>query len=263
MNRRTILAVLPGLVTLSAAHAQTHLTSEHVDFNIRFTAPSSFLMEVVDEDNGVNYSPSSVILDVPEAAQSARPGSSAFDFIGVAAGQTYWRLPQSQNPNLLYLGVAGYGVSSGSIDSYNASAESGGRVSGTGAWTKLTLESVKGVGGTSAPGFFSVWQNGDTGPITFLSSFTGGITSNDALWIVAGGHSHFNWGFSAPGDYEVTFRPSVRRSGATVTSADPFTFLFQVQTAAPEPGSLSLLALPLVGIALQCVRRRSKESRNR
>ncbi|MGC4044754.1 MAG: choice-of-anchor M domain-containing protein [Armatimonas sp.] len=252
MIRRLLFVLLPLLLILSAASAQTHLTNEHVDLNIGFTVPSSFSLLVNDEDNGVNYAPQNAILDVLPPAQTTRPAGSVFDFVGVGAGQTYYRLPQSQNPNLLYLGVSGFGVSSSSIDSYDAALESAGRVSGTGPWVKLSLESVTGAGGTTAPGFFSAWQSGDTGPNVFMSSFSGGITSEDALWIVAGGHSHFNWGFSAPGAYEVTFRPSVQRSGTPVTSTDPFTILFNVTSAAiPEPGTLpQLLSLSTCGLLL-------------
>lgn len=259
MIRRRFLVLLPLLLVLSPAWAQTHLTNEHVDLTIGFTAPSSFSMLVRDDDNGVSYTPPNAILDVLPLAQTTRPAGSAFDFVGVGAGQTYYRLPQSQNPNLLYLGVSGNGVSSSSIDTYNAAAESGGRVSGNAAWVRLSLESVTGAGGASAPGFFSAWQSGDTGPNAFMSSFSGGITPDDSLWVVAGGHSHFNWGFSAPGTYEVTFRPSVHRSGATVTSADPFTILFNVTSAAiPEPGTLPLLlTISACGLLL---RRPRKES---
>ena len=261
MIRRVCYALPPLLLTLApASWGQAHLTNEHVDLNIGFNSPTSFFMQARDDDNGVTYSPSNVILDVLSPAQGLRPASSAFDFIGVAAGQNFWRLPQNQNPNLLYLGVAGYGVSSGSIDSYDASAESGGRVSGTGPWTKLTLDSVKGAGGTAAPGFFSVWQSGDSGPNVAMSSFSGGVNSDDALWIVAGGHSHYNWAFTAPGTYEVSFRPSVHQGGATVSSPDAFTFLFNVQSAAiPEPATLTLILLPLVGIVLRRHSRLAKE----
>ena len=214
-----------------------------------------------DDDNGILYAPSAAILDVLPAAQVSRPASSAFDFLGVAAGQSYYRLPQNQNPNLLYLGVSGGGVSSSDIDSYDPSVESGGRVTGSGSWVKLSLESVMGPSGAAAPGFFSVWQSGDSGPNPFMSSFSGGVASDDALWIVAGGHSHFNWGFSAPGSYEVTFRPSVRRGGSTITSADPFKVFFDVaSTSVPEPGTLSLVVLPLLGLFSQRRRDAAKES---
>jgi surface-anchored protein len=254
--KKGVFSLLLTLGAISGASAQV-LTNEHVDLSIGFTAPSSFLMEVRDDDNATNYAPSAAVLTVLPGAQAPRPAGSLFDFIGVGAGQTYWRLPQSQNPNLLYLGVGAYNVNAADTDSYDASAESGGRVVGTGDWVRLRLDSVTGAGGTAAPGFFSVWQSGDFGPNVMMSSFSGGTTADDSLWVVAGGHSHFHWGFTAPGVYEVTMRPSVRRSGLQVESTTPFTFIFNVQGVVPEPGTLplALLALPLAALRLRQIRK--------
>jgi surface-anchored protein len=257
--KKGVFSLVATLGIISGASAQI-LTNEHVDLNIGFTTPSSFLMEVNDTDNATTYAPSAATLTVLTGAQAPRPASSLFDFVGVGAGQTYWRLPQSQNPNLLYLGVAAYSVNAADTDSYDASTESGGRVVGTGDWVRLRLDSVTGAGGTAAPGFFSVWQSGDFGPNVMMSSFSGGITSDDSLWVVAGGHSHFNWGFTAPGIYEVTVRPSVRRSGSQVESTTPFTFVFNVQGVVPEPGTLplALLAFPLAALRFRQLKKGSK-----
>jgi surface-anchored protein len=278
MLRRPILPFLVTLLACAAVpvSAQTTLTNEHVDLSILYNrATNQWDMESRDGDNGFDYRPyavngipmpSSAVLEVGTAAISTRPLSSTFDFVGVGAGQSYYRLPQSQNPALLYLGVGGYGVSAADVDRYNPSVESKGRINSTGAWARLQLVSVTGAGGGAAPGTFSVWQSGDDGPNVFMSSYddgvsnpniagfdaTDGITSDDMLWSIAGGHSHYNWGFSAPGEYYVTLRPAAHQpdgnnatAGPDIQSADTFTFLFNVlpatNAAIPEPSPLALM----------------------
>src|SRR5262249_24087357 len=72
-----------------------------------------------------------------------------------------------------------------------------------GEWIKLSLRDVRG------PGHFSVWQPGTFGSYTlWMSTYDGGITSDDALFQLAQGHTHYNWAFTAPGMYEIDFQAS-------------------------------------------------------
>jgi|GEM_PF-1254698 len=210
------------------ATLSTFLTTEHVDLNMTYSA-STFGMQVRDSDNSASYAPDVALNYVGINAAQARPSGSAFDFIGVADGETFYRLPQSQNSELIYLGVAAYGVGGTAFNRYDASSESGGRVSGTAAWARLRLDSVSG------PGHVAVWQSGDSGPTAFMSTALGGITAEDSLWVVSGGHAHYNWGFTQPGRYEVTFRISgnVNTDGnvntlESVVTGDPITLYFSV-----------------------------------
>lgn len=234
--------LMPGYVTM---------TIEHVDLNVGYTpAPAgwpdpgqwSLGPRNDDEFPAVQYEGDEALLYVGQAARTTRSGGNSFDFLGVGAGQTYWRLPQAQNIDLLYLGVAGYGVSTGAIESYNASSESGGRVTGTGRWVRMELVSVQG------PGAFSVWQNTDTGPRVMMAS-ADGVTLDDSLWVVAGGHNHYNYGFSAEGVYAVTLRPmafvndgNAATLGPLDASEELFTIYFGVEAlpATYLPGDFDL-----------------------
>ncbi len=199
------------------------LTSGHADLNLTYSGGPSgtWNLQPRDVDNDVSYAPDDAVLYVGTSALTTRPGASDFDFIGVGASADFYKLPQTQDPNLLYLGIAGFGVTPSEFDRYNPSAESGGRVSGLGRWLKMSLLDVHHTTSAGAPGngVLSVWQSGDTVPAVFMSSYndgiaqggldtTDGITANDSLWVVAGGHIHFNYGFTQPGRYEVTVKLS-------------------------------------------------------
>jgi surface-anchored protein len=107
-----------------------------------------------------------------------------------------------------------------------------------GDWTgdlSLTLT------GMSGPGVFSLWQDGFS-PTFFMSTFDG-VSGADTISFTAGGHDHFNYGFTQPGLYEVTFEVAGTHSvdGFKTGSA---TYSFHVVGGyVPEPGSFGLLAL--------------------
>lgn len=254
MNKNLALASLCILVA-SVAHAQTYLTTEHVDLNIRYTAATNtWGMVVRDDDNGLEIPAQDARLVVPDAAIISRPAGSGYDFTGVGAGQSLYVLPQIQDPSLMFLGVASYGTTpTNQWDSYSVASEAGGRLtSSAGRWIRMKLESVTGAAGAAAPGIFSAWQDGFSGPNAFLSTNDGivnsGSANDDSIWVLSNGHSHYNWGFSAPGTYLVTFRPSGRQNdnnagtvGPLIESSDVFTFTFQVGSlAVPEPSSVIL-----------------------
>ncbi len=218
------------------------LSVEHVDINLSYSAPSTFGLSLNDDDNGFTYGPSGAVLTVLPDARRTYTGTEtgSFAFVGVPIGGTYWRLPQGQNPNLLYLGMAAYGVTPASIDTFDPSSESAGRATGIGAWSRLILHHV------AADGFFSAWQSTATGPRVMIST-SNGITTNDSLWLLAGSHLHFNFGFTTTGTYDVQFKIQVRQpDGNNATAGTPilsraFPVHFGVETrAAPITGQATL-----------------------
>lgn len=195
---------------LTPALLDTFLTTEHADLDIGFTG-SSWSLTVNNEDKNESYSADKALLYV-SVDKSRQTAPAGFGFLGTQTGQDFYQLPAAQDPNLPYLGLSAESVSSTAIDSYSPAAESGGRVSATGKYVRLTLHDVKGANGTAAPGHFSAWQVPLSSPVVFMASSdginTGDGAAGDSLWLLAGGHQHFNYGFSAPGRYEVTFRAS-------------------------------------------------------
>ncbi len=220
---------------LAPATLDNFLTDEHVDLNVGF-AGGAWTVQPRDTAGPTSYDADRALLVVGTNAAQARPAGASYDFIGVGAGANFYRLPQTQNSNLLYLGVAGYNVPPGTFTAYDAQAESKGRVGAFPIeWSRMQLLSVNG------PGQFSVWQDDIGGPVVAFSSFddgisnpnangldvTDGISDDDVLYVVPGGHAHYNFGFTAEGRYEITVRLSARL-GAMVEESDPITLYFSV-----------------------------------
>lgn len=252
---------------IAPASLSHFLTNQHVDLNVNFAAGNPPIWNVLptNDDAGVVHQPDDALLYVGQDGKTSRPSGSEFDFIGIASGTSYYRLPQSQDTRLIYLGIGGGGIPSQALDRYNPSVESLGRVAGQARWAKMRLDNVKHVttAGTTGNGIFSVWQSGDSGPVVFMSNFndninnpngagldtTDGITANDALWITTGGHHHFNYGFSQTGRYEVTVRLSGYLDDGNTTSlgtfveSTPVTLFFSVGSVGQlnvDPASLSV-----------------------
>lgn len=134
------------------------------------------------------------------------------------AGQPLWILPQSQNTNLLYLGVNSERIPDGVF---------------TGSLT-IQLKQLEG------PGYFMAWQATGPGQFNIRINTRDGIDSNDFFQPLLGSHEHFNWGFSSTGVYSATFQVSGQRLGeATNVSSLEHTFVFHVQPSSPPTNYLT------------------------
>ncbi len=216
----------------------TFYTDQHVDLNLGFTA-GDWTLEVVNNDviPSVSTDPGDAILYVGENSFTDRPDGSEFDFIGVSDTEKFWFLPSSQEANKLYLGFAAEDVGATAVDRYDAGTESGGRVTGQARWVRVTFANVVHTkpDGTAGDGDFSVWQVPVSTPVVFAAT-SDGLTAADSIWLIAGGHTHYNLGFSAAGRYEVTVRASAfQENGNDATPGAPtateeFTVVFSVES---------------------------------
>jgi Ca2+-binding RTX toxin-like protein len=215
---------LESRVLLTGTPVLDHFhTTEHVDLNIGHNfAANTWSLMVRDADEAVSRSTDNALLYVGAAAAATRPVSANFNFLGVGPGETFYQLTATQDPDLIYLGAAAYGVTAGQVDAYPVNAESKQRLSGSARWLKASLVNVEHFtpSGQVGNGKFSVWMN--SGPTVLMASHndgvnnpntngfdsTDGISTDDAFWIGAGGHNHFNYGFSQVGRYEVSVRLS-------------------------------------------------------
>ncbi|MFO0823962.1 MAG: choice-of-anchor M domain-containing protein [Gemmataceae bacterium] len=191
---------------ITPATLSTFLTTPHTDLYLGF-ASGAWSLQARNTDTSTFTAADDTVLYVGTNAADSRPAGSEWDFLGVSSGQSVYVLPQTQDPNRLFLGFSGAGIGSGTLDTYDPSTESGGRVTGQGRWAKATVVNVNG------PGDFSIWQTPETTPIVYAAT-SDGLDSSDAVWILSGGHTHFNWGFTEPGRYEVTFRLSAYQDNA-------------------------------------------------
>lgn len=241
------LLLLP--VNLVSASYTAVLDHQHVDIGMAYE-DDAWDLHVHDETNDTEYQPGEALLYAGGNTKANRPASSAFDFIGVGAGQPYWRLPTAHAPGVLFLGVGAEEVETGVFADWLVNDP---RLNLNGPYIELRLIDVRG------PGDFSVWSSTDDGPVVWMSTFDGGITSDDLLYQLAGGHSHFNYGFTAAGLYEVDLQATAYLGpGQTnpVTS-DVATYHFGIETV-PEPSSWLLMCCGGLSLALVVVRRSSR-----
>ena len=217
--RRRFFLLLPCWLLLPGAlSAQTNfavLTREHADFRILYAPGATQQLSLVlrDQDRGVNLASNEVILVAKDAARLTLPPGTPFG----NGGAPLWILPQSQNVNLLYLGVSAEGIPAGVFDGL----------------LSVRLKRFDG------PGYLMAWQATGPGQFNIRLNTRDGLGANDAFTPLIGSHEHFNWGFSTTGVYSVTFEVTGRRSGeATNLASLETTFVFHVQ---PVPAPTNFL----------------------
>jgi surface-anchored protein len=137
-------------------------------------------------------------------ARFTQPGSTAFAFTGVPAGQPLWVAVQG-TPGI---GEAWPGLENnqdaGTFGSYIPDDP---RVSQTNArpWIRISLDGYTPPPGASS--HFSLWTTSSGFPPTVWMSTFEDTTVND-FYYAEGTHNHMNWGFSAPGIHRVRLKAS-------------------------------------------------------
>ncbi|GAA3685311.1 surface-anchored protein [Lentzea atacamensis] len=212
MRTRARLALLPLAAAMliggaGPATAATTITldSGHVDvIGIAFE-DNQFHVHVHDEGTDTEYEPSQVRFAVKPAARTEVPNDPAYAFLG-APGKPVWVLPQVEDPQLLWPGIASEEVQSGVF-----------------ANDSLTVK----IECVSGPADFSIFTTDPVGAPTVLVDSGNGLP--DSVTLPAASHLHANWAFEAAGNYAITVRVSgtLAATGKKVTSA-PATYRFKV-----------------------------------
>ncbi|WP_447002004.1 choice-of-anchor M domain-containing protein [Saccharothrix isguenensis] len=204
-----LMAAVTGLSGLVAAPATAApvvtLDSGHVDvFGVAFE-DGEFDLHVHDEGSEAEYAPSEVLLVAKSAAKTTVPADPAYAFLG-APGAPVWVLPEIEDPNLLWPGIA------------TEEVEPGVFVDGS---LRLKVTRVHG------PGDFSIFTTDAVGAPTVLVDNGNGLP--DRIDLTAGSHMHANWAFEAAGYYRVTVRAvgKLAATGERIVSA-PATYTFKV-----------------------------------
>lgn len=240
------LLTFSGILALAlTSHAANLYTSGHGDIGVAYEDGALFLHGhlganaivngvPVGGDDGEEFLPGDFTIVVPAGQSFPDPGGT-YGPTG-AGGGDLWILPQTQVAEVPFLGMATEELDP--ADWVN------------GAIT-FSLVSVSAPGG----GEFSMWQSGLFGdPVFVFSTFDPGSTvAGNSLILSAGTHAHYNFGFTKPGIWEVTFTVS----GTHVTDgfvSDTGTFRFAV---VPEPTVSGLAISGGLGALAAARRRRS------
>jgi surface-anchored protein len=265
------MGTLMVCLILAVANVKAKADSYDLDLHLHST-------EVIPQE----FAPNDALLPVVAATKTTRPAGSQFDFIGTASGSAVWLLPKSQTEDVLFLSIG--------TEELNPSDFS--------SLITLTLQSVTGPNGGSAPGVFSIWNVDNFGGIVPLMSTADGASTPNALSVNAGSHNHFNYAFTAPGLYNVEFAASATLAaglgggpvsgvatysfGVFDTGSDyqqsgtlPWTYQGQEFSLAlygdehidigvglavvPEPSSIALAGLGVAGLAGAALRRRMRK----
>ncbi|MCU0784317.1 MAG: choice-of-anchor M domain-containing protein [Verrucomicrobia bacterium] len=179
-------------------------TQEHVDLlGVMWNSASNQLnLMASDDTHGRLYASNQCVVICPESMKFTLPSGTPLG----NAGDPLWILPQNPYTGVPYVGVSAETVPAGVFND---------------PFT-LTLTRLEG------PGQFIVWQIVGLPPQYDIKIDTrDGISANDKLTLLVGGHAHYNWGFTTNGVYRAYFQASgvrVSQSTNNVSPETPFTF---------------------------------------
>ncbi len=246
------MVALAGAWTPGAGWSYVVVTDEHTDL-IGFTYSAEDGLGARASTNTAILDPADTLFfDGPTGTTSAaRPAGSQWDFLGVGAGEPIYFWPQTNGSGRIFAGFEAESISSGT---FAARLTGDSRASGSFPWLKVELMAVRffDLAGNQREAEFSLWQTSGVGasPTVWMSTADGGITGDDVFYLLEGGHSHANWGFSQAGYYQIDFRLSGVLAGSMETVETAVTtrhFGVEHQPAAvPEPGVMGLLLMACV-----------------
>ena len=214
----------PDLAQSVAAHEEwsneaTEISVGHVDLGPRLIDGQWRAGLRHDAESGAVWrDPNQTVLRVSDAAVMTAPDSADYPFLADVAGKPVYVVPQTQNPNVVWLG---WNTQDPAV---TATIDRG-----------LTMR----VGPVSGPG--RAWlflQSGTFGKPLLLADSS---AAPGDVWIDSGTHVHANWAFSAPGTYTatVTFLGTTTSGEAVAAST---TLRFAVGDAASASEALAMAA---------------------
>lgn len=197
----------------SDAPDRVRLLTSHVDVRVVYQPAdetNKLAVVVRDDDHNHTYLSNQVALVAVEAARLTLPPGTIFG----EEGDPLWVLPQSQNPELLYLGLSGEALPGGTFDGD----------------LDLRLLEVRG------PGHFFLWQAGAFGGFDVSLNTADGVSDADRVAVPVLGHAHYNWGFTTNGIYEIVLQAFGQRVGVLTNDFSlPTPLRIEVEPLLPEP----------------------------
>ncbi|HSH16091.1 MAG TPA: choice-of-anchor M domain-containing protein, partial [Verrucomicrobiae bacterium] len=189
-----------------------------IDFEIVFE-DGEWELVLLDEANERELETDEALLVARPAAKQTVPNDPAFVFLGTAGSPAYI-LPQDETEGLLFPGIAADEIAPGVF---------------AGETVNLILTAVDG------PGEFALYEVDAFGAPTVFMNTRDGISAADSYPAPVGGHSHLNWAFSAPGEYQLTFKAAgTLVAGNQEIESGEVTLTFIVQENGPSLTAVSV-----------------------
>ncbi|GIF42262.1 choice-of-anchor M domain-containing protein [Actinoplanes xinjiangensis] len=203
-----LAAALLGTAVPAQAAGTVVLSAGHVDVVDLAYEDGVLEIGVHDEtvEPDVEREVDDVIFLVRNAAKTTVPDDPSFGFLG-ATGKPVWILPEIQNEELIWPGIATEEIENGVF---------------TADTVTLKFEKVTG------SGRFAIFTENAVGSPNVLVDSGDGLP--DALPLTTGTHQHTSWAFQKAGVYLIKVRATAKlaATGQTVTS-EPAVYKFVVQ----------------------------------
>lgn len=183
-------------------HIQYEPTPGNADAGWRFSVSFDEDDDFLDAVGITRLDPSAVrLLAAPGTLQAITTATANLGPVG----EPLWQLPARNLSGQLYLGmrtVIPPGIFQTSVNGNFSPVPPGNII--------LEITSVTGTG-PQAGGHFAMWEIPTLDDPEFHFDTSDGLDAHDRLEPVpTGSHTHYNWGMTRPGNYDVTFRASGR-----------------------------------------------------
>lgn len=209
------------LIEYSAGHADLGVAYENSELDLHYHFDTNAVLDGVIQGVESEYDVDEVYTRVPDSQVFSRLDGAEWDFLGVAAQETVWFLPQRNALGAPFLGV-------------------GAEALGFDDWTgPISYEfSVVDMPDGAA---FSIWRTNAFGTPTVQVATS--LAGADSFEVSVGSHTHFNWGFTSEGIYQIRLTATgEHRVDGLVDDTGVIWFAVGDATVIPEPASAVLVA---------------------
>jgi len=215
---RAILTLVVALAGAQGSRAAELKLLGHYDLNVGFADGVGWQFNLFDFSDESRIDPRLIDVGVTDVGKLVVPSDAAFAPLGAPFGAAYWQLPQPNTPGIIFLGYRTEDVDPEPFLPFFGTP-----------FMSLEMTAVRG-SGVDRGGFFSMYQTDAFGTPTFQYTSSDGVGNNDIQSpIPLPAHAHYNWAFTKPGEYHVTFRSEATmteppNNGVVTNGLGTFTF---------------------------------------